>query len=156
MTEQVIKHGNHNQKTHGNWARALNLASLVHDGQVDKAGAPYINHPIRVAERLADAPIEVHIAGLLHDAVEDTWLDLDTVEREFGPEVARLVDAVTKRKGESKPDYYARIKAAGPDAITLKQADIADNTDPDRLAALPEDLRNRLTAKYAAALAALM
>lgn len=150
---EVTKHGNHNQKTHGNWAKkyARNLATLAHADQVDLIGVPYILHPLRVAERLADAPVEVYIAGLLHDTVEDTWLTLDTIKTKFGPEVARLVDAVTKRKGESNVDYYKRIKAAGPNAVLVKMADLDDNTDPDRAAQLPEDKRARLAIKYALA-----
>ena len=134
---------------------ALALATRAHAGQVDKAGLAYIDHPVRVAERLTGRSEVLYIAGLLHDTVEDTFVTLAVITEHFGPEVAVLVDAVTKREGERKPEYYARVKAAGLDAVALKMADIADNTDPDRLAHLPAELRDRLTTKYAQAVLAL-
>lgn len=78
--------------------RAYHLADQAHTGQLRDSGAPYIEHPLHVAEILAglnsDAPTIV--AGLLHDVVEDTIVSLDTIREQFGEEVARLVDGVTK------------------------------------------------------------
>ena len=63
-----------------------------------KSGEPYIIHPLCVAIILADLELdkETIVAGLLHDAVEDTWMTYEEVEKEFGSEVALLVDGVTK------------------------------------------------------------
>ena len=80
-------------------SRAFRVAELAHDGQFRASGDPYISHCLAVAEILAVemfAPPPVIAAGLLHDTVEDTALNLDDLSREFGDEISILVDAVTK------------------------------------------------------------
>lgn len=127
------------------------LAARLHGGQLDKAGEPYIEHPRAVARLTAvfGGTLHQQLAALLHDVVEDTDCTLDDL-RELGtPEpVVALVDALTKRPGEQRDDYLARV-VANPDAILVKRADIASNSDPARLSKLPEDLRERLQRKYA-------
>ena len=78
--------------------KAYKVASEAHEGQKRKSGEPYIIHPLCVAIILADLELdkETIVAGLLHDAVEDTWMTYEEVENEFGSEVAILVDGVTK------------------------------------------------------------
>src|SRR5688572_7918928 len=78
--------------------RAYALAEEAHSGQLRDSGAPYIQHPLQVAETLADLTSDAPTiaAGLLHDVVEDTSVDLERIRHEFGEEVARLVDGVTK------------------------------------------------------------
>ena len=78
--------------------KAYKVASEAHEGQKRKSGEPYIIHPLCVAIILADLELdkETIVAGLLHDAVEDTWVTYEEVEKEFGSEVALLVDGVTK------------------------------------------------------------
>ena len=78
--------------------RAFNIADRAHAGQRRASGEPYVTHCLQVAMILADLrmPPPVIIAGLLHDTVEDTELTLDEIRREFGDEVALLVDGVTK------------------------------------------------------------
>ena len=78
--------------------KAYKAASEAHEGQKRKSGEPYIIHPLCVAIILADLELdkETIVAGLLHDAVEDTWMTYEEVEKEFGSEVALLVDGVTK------------------------------------------------------------
>jgi GTP pyrophosphokinase len=78
--------------------RAYHFAEEAHTGQKRASGEPYITHCVAVAAILAEmhVPPAVVIAGLLHDTVEDTTVTLDQVRREFGDEVARLVDGVTK------------------------------------------------------------
>ena len=78
--------------------KAYKVASEAHKDQKRKSGEPYIIHPLCVAIILADLELdkETIVAGLLHDAVEDTWMTYEEVEREFGGEVALLVDGVTK------------------------------------------------------------
>ena len=78
--------------------KAYAVASEAHKDQKRKSGEPYIIHPLCVAIILADLELdkETIVAGLLHDAVEDTWMTYEEVEKEFGSEVALLVDGVTK------------------------------------------------------------
>jgi len=78
--------------------RAFRIADKAHEGQNRASGEPYINHCIAVACILAEmhVPPSVVAAGLLHDTVEDTSLTLDELHSEFGDEITRLVDGVTK------------------------------------------------------------
>lgn len=78
--------------------KAYKVASAAHEGQKRKSGEPYIIHPLCVAIILAELELdkETIIAGLLHDVVEDTVMSSEDVAKEFGAEVALLVDGVTK------------------------------------------------------------
>jgi guanosine-3',5'-bis(diphosphate) 3'-pyrophosphohydrolase len=78
--------------------RAYAAAELAHRGQKRRSGEPYITHPVAVAQILADLGIgsKTIAAALLHDTVEDTDYELDTLRHEFGDEIAMLVDGVTK------------------------------------------------------------
>src|ERR1700710_274572 len=78
--------------------RAYTAAERAHSGQKRKSGEPYITHPVAVAQILADLGIgsKTLAAALLHDTVEDTGYTLDMLRRDFGDEVAMLVDGVTK------------------------------------------------------------
>ncbi|TDC84334.1 HD domain-containing protein [Micromonospora sp. KC606] len=126
------------------------LAAVAHWGQVDKAGRPYINHPRAVAAILAaqghgDNAI---MAGLLHDVVEDTPVTLDDLRAAgFPDEVVSAVDAVTRRQGETYSDLIRRA-AAHPLGRLIKLADNETNSDPARLALLPDEVAERLRRKY--------
>jgi GTP pyrophosphokinase len=78
--------------------RAWKMAESAHSGQVRESGEAYIVHPLAVAEILTELEqdLETVAAGILHDVVEDTEITLEEIEAEFGPEVALLVDGVTK------------------------------------------------------------
>ncbi|MGD8605298.1 MAG: bifunctional (p)ppGpp synthetase/guanosine-3',5'-bis(diphosphate) 3'-pyrophosphohydrolase [Anaerolineales bacterium] len=78
--------------------RAYRVAETAHEGQVRASGEPYVKHCLAVAMILSEfgAPIPALAAGLLHDTVEDTDITLDDLRRDFGDEVATLVDGVTK------------------------------------------------------------
>lgn len=78
--------------------RAYETAERAHEGQQRKSGDPYITHPVAVAEILAELGLDVPtlIAALLHDTVEDTPYSLAEARKDFGDEVANLVDGVTK------------------------------------------------------------
>ena len=78
--------------------KAYRIAKEAHKDQVRKSGEPYIIHPLWVGIILADLEMdkETIVAGMLHDAVEDTAMTLDDITKEFGEEVALLVDGVTK------------------------------------------------------------
>ena len=78
--------------------KAYEVAREAHKDQKRKSGEPYIIHPLCVSIILADLELdkETIVAGLLHDAVEDTWMTTEEVTKEFGEEVSLLVDGVTK------------------------------------------------------------
>ena len=79
-------------------AKAFRFASEAHEGQCRKSGEPFVAHPVEVAIILADLRMDVETlcAALLHDTVEDTSVTRDQVEAEFNPQVAQLVEGVTK------------------------------------------------------------
>ncbi|MER7833572.1 HD domain-containing protein [Streptomyces sp. NPDC095602] len=127
------------------------LARRAHAGQTDKAGRPYAEHLRAVAEgvRARGGSDEQIAAAWLHDAVEDGALsERRLAELEVPQSVKDMVLALTKRPGEDLADYTARVLAV-PGALLVKEADLAHNADPDRLAVLDEPTRTRLTAKYA-------
>ncbi|MET0417265.1 MAG: HD domain-containing protein [Actinoplanes sp.] len=134
------------------------IARLAHFGQVDKAGNSYIDHPRTVARILQERGYGEYfvMAGLLHDAVEDSTLTLDDL-RELGypPQVVDAVDAVTRREGESYMDLICRA-AADPIGKWVKLADNETNSDPERLALLTAEEREWFTQKYAKARAVLL
>ena len=78
--------------------KAFRFASKYHEGQTRDSGEPYMAHPVMVAHILADMRMDVVAmeTGLLHDVVEDTSVTVEQVRKEFGAEVARCVDGVTK------------------------------------------------------------
>ncbi|MFI8085243.1 RelA/SpoT family protein [Kitasatospora sp. NPDC086009] len=100
----------HPQADLGLLGRAYRLAEASHRGQKRKSGEPYITHPLAVTMILAQlgAGTTTLVASLLHDTVEDTELTLDQVGAGFGPEVAYLVDGVTKLE---KVDFGAAAEA---------------------------------------------
>jgi (p)ppGpp synthase/HD superfamily hydrolase len=133
--------------------RAIALAAQKHAGDVDKAGAPYILHPIRVM--LGVETLEEKMAAVLHDVVEDTDVTLaDLAAEGFPPAVVRAVDALTKRKGEDYMDFVRRA-GADPVARRVKLADLADNMDLSRLPN-PGDVDHARVEKYRRARALLL
>lgn len=125
------------------------IAHREHADQTDKAGQPYIGHVSRVAARVSDDP-DTETVAWLHDVVEDTGVDLSELSVEFAPHIVAAVDAITRRAGEDPADYYTRVRSNDL-ARRVKLADIADNSDPTRLAALDDATRDRLERKYAKA-----
>ncbi|MFJ1732015.1 HD domain-containing protein [Streptomyces sp. NPDC088254] len=127
------------------------LARAAHEGQTDKAGRSYAEHLQAVAEGVRDrgGDADQIAAAWLHDAVEDdalseTWLR----EAALSDRTKAVVLAVTKRAGET-PEAYAGRVLATPGALLVKEADLAHNADPARLAVLDAPTRSRLTEKYA-------
>jgi guanosine-3',5'-bis(diphosphate) 3'-pyrophosphohydrolase len=112
--------------------RAIELAAKAHAGQVDKAGQPYILHPLRLMFAVR-TPHE-RMAAVLHDIVEDTVVSFDDLVAEgFPPEVVAAVRALTKTEGERRVDAAHRA-AADTVARVVKLADVADNMDLSRIA----------------------
>lgn len=133
------------------------LAERAHAGQVDKAGAPYIAHPRRVAAGVAGRGGTAHqrAAALLHDVLEDTELtETDLHDAGVPPEVVAAVVALTRRPGEDHCVAVSRA-AADPVAALVKRCDVQDNTDPLRLGRLDLTTRRRLVTRYDRALAIL-
>ncbi|MBV9017750.1 MAG: bifunctional (p)ppGpp synthetase/guanosine-3',5'-bis(diphosphate) 3'-pyrophosphohydrolase, partial [Alphaproteobacteria bacterium] len=78
--------------------RAYVYSMKAHGSQLRASGDPYFSHPIQVAGLLAQMKLDTAsiVTALLHDTIEDTVATLDDIERQFGSEIARLVDGVTK------------------------------------------------------------
>lgn len=116
--------------------QAIAVALEAHRGQKDRAGKPYILHPLRVMCRVqTDAE---KMAAVLHDVVEDSELTLEDLRaRGFPEEVIEAVDCLTKREGEP---YEQLIRRAGGNRIAkrVKLADLEDNMDVRRSGSLSE------------------
>jgi (p)ppGpp synthase/HD superfamily hydrolase len=111
---------------------AIAIAASAHEGQVDKAGAPYILHPLRMM--LSVRSPEARMAAVLHDVVEDTSVTLEQLRAEGFPEAVLVaVAALTKREGEDYEAFIRRV-AADPIAREVKLADLRDNADLSRIA----------------------
>ena len=113
--------------------RAISIAAEAHAGQKDRAGAPYILHPIRLMIQMDSE--NAMMAAVLHDVVENSVWTLDDLRKEgFSNEVLNAVDSLTHRdkEGEDYWDYIQRAKS-DPIAIKVKLADLEDNLNPDRL-----------------------
>jgi GTP diphosphokinase / guanosine-3',5'-bis(diphosphate) 3'-diphosphatase len=110
--------------------QAIQLATHLHAGQVDKAGKPYIEHPLRVMASVTEETEK--IVAVLHDTLEDTSLTVEAIDHLFGPDVAFAVKALSKLDGE---DYFSFIKRVQLNAIAVKVklADLKDNMDLSRL-----------------------
>lgn len=112
--------------------RAIELAARGHARQKDKAGEPYILHPLRVMFSLQDE--KERIVAVLHDLIEDTAFTLRDLNREgFAADVIEAVEALTKRPSETRVDAAHRA-ATNPLARAVKLADIADNMNLNRIA----------------------
>lgn len=136
--------------------QAVAIAEEAHANQLDKAGVPYIGHPLRVMGRFRD---DAHrIVAVLHDVVEDAGshgYDLAYLAQRGAPrDIIQAIDALTHRPGEPDEEYWTRVAANGV-ARAVKLADIEDNSIPERLARLSPKDRERLIAKYTRARAAL-
>jgi (p)ppGpp synthase/HD superfamily hydrolase len=126
--------------------QAVEIARRAHEGQLDKAGNPYIDHPLRVMAGVTGE--HAKMAAVLHDVIEDTTVTAqDLLADGCPPPVVAAVVALSKVSGEPQSSYLRRV-AADPLALTVKRADIADNSDPNRLAQLDPAVRDRLWTKY--------
>jgi (p)ppGpp synthase/HD superfamily hydrolase len=132
--------------------RAIALAVTVHAGQRDKAGAPYILHPLRMMLKMQT--VEAQMAAVLHDVVEDCEATPELLRYErFPPAVVDAVGALTKKKvnGIEEP-YEEFIQRAARNSIArlVKLADLEDNMDLSRIATPTEKDYARIE-KYKAA-----
>ena len=116
--------------------RAIALAATAHAGQRDKAGAPYILHPLRMMLKMST--VEEQMAAILHDVIEDCGVTAEQLASEgFPPAVIEAVVALTKvivDSVEEPYDDFVRRAARNPIARRVKLADLEDNMDMTRIA----------------------
>jgi len=122
--------------------KAIKIALQKHEGQKDKAGKPYILHPLRVMLQLA-SEMEM-TAGILHDTIEDTDLTLNDLKQQgFPQEIIDAVDLLTHHESEKYEDYIEKIKSNDL-ARKVKLADLKDNMDYTRIPELKQKDLDRL------------
>lgn len=119
------------------YTKALIFAATAHQDQERKyTGAPYITHPIAVAEivRSVHGTVAMQAAALLHDTVEDCSVPIEMIQYEFGAQIAIMVEVLTDlpnqnlNRAERKQISLQRLAAANAGVQTIKLADIIDNT----------------------------
>ena len=130
--------------------RAIVIAAEAHAGMTDKAGAPYILHPLRMMMDLTSA--EERIVAVLHDVCEDCpgWTFERLRGEGFSEEILAALDSVTKREGEPYEDFALRA-AINPIGRRVKLADLRDNSDLSRITN-PSVKDHQRIAKYARAI----
>ena len=131
--------------------RAYVFSAFEHKGQVRHSGEPYLIHPLAVADFLADLKLDVVAvaAGLLHDVVEDTLTTIERIRDLFGPEVAHVVEGVTKigairfsSSEERQAENFRKMLLAMVDDVRVILVKLADRLHNMRtLNHLPEDRR---------------
>src|SRR4051812_9883804 len=131
--------------------RAYVFSAHEHPGQIRHSGEPYLIHPLAVADFMADMKLDVVAiaAGLLHDVVEDTLTSIERIRELFGPEVAHVVEGVTKISAirfasseERQAENFRKMLLAMVDDIRVILVKLADRLHNMRtLNHLPEDRR---------------
>ena len=122
--------------------QAIELAVKYHKGQVDKAGNPYILHPLRLMQKMEYESDQ--IVAVLHDIIEDTPVTLEMLkEMGFKSYVIEAIDCLTKQKDEEYDRYIDRI-CEDDTACKVKLADLEDNMDLSRLSEIKEEDKSRL------------
>lgn len=110
--------------------RAMQIAYQAHHGQVDKSEVPYIFHPFHLAEQMDTE--EECIVALLHDTVEDTYVTIEQLEKEFSSNIIQAIKLLTHDKSVDYLEYVANLKD-NPIARKVKLADLRHNSDPTRM-----------------------
>ncbi len=135
--------------------RAYEFAAEHHAGQFRVSGEPYITHPVAVAEIVASLELDTDsiCAALLHDTVEDCDVSVDTIKKEFGPEVALLVDGLTKLvhipfedKEEQQMENLRKMFMAMSKDVRVIFIKLCDRLHNMRTLSAKEDEKRRLTA----------
>jgi (p)ppGpp synthase/HD superfamily hydrolase len=113
---------------------AIRIACDAHAGQTDKAGEPYILHPLRVMQRFRDNT--ARIVAVLHDVIEDSPYDIGFLASQgFHQDILDAVDALTRREDETYEGFITRL-SANDTAVRVKIEDLKDNLDTTRLKSL--------------------
>ena len=133
---------------------AYEFGAAAHEGQTRKTGEPYITHPVAVAQELADMRLDAQAicAAILHDVVEDTEASLQEINRQFGPEVAALVDGVSKldqiqfrSRAEAQAESFRKMMLAMIEDIRVILVKLADRLhNMQTLGAMPPEKRVRI------------
>ncbi|MCI0355858.1 MAG: bifunctional (p)ppGpp synthetase/guanosine-3',5'-bis(diphosphate) 3'-pyrophosphohydrolase [Acidobacteria bacterium] len=134
--------------------KAYDYTQKVHAGQNRKSGGPYLAHPLEVAMVLADLKLDptAIVAGLLHDSVEDTSVTIEDIQKEFGEQVAHIVEGVTKiskidfaSSEERQAENVRKMMLAMVSDIRVVLIKLADRLHNMRtLSALPEERREQI------------
>ena len=125
---------------------AIRLATKLHEGQKDRCGEPYIEHPMAVLNMvlpqliasnldlgIVPSNVDEQIVAVLHDVIEDTPMTLEALkELGYSDAVVEAIDAISKRRTETYWEYIDRVKV-NPVARKVKLADLKHNSDLDRL-----------------------
>lgn len=123
--------------------KAIDIATKAHEGQVDKAGQPYIDHPLRVMNM--GTTDEEKIVGVLHDVVEDSdWTFEELAAEGFSIEVIEALRCITKLSENEPYDKFIQRVKANSLAAKVKLYDLTDNMDIRRLAYISEKDVKRL------------
>jgi len=123
--------------------KAISIAKKAHANQKDKAGADYINHPLRVMK--AGNTTEEKIVGVLHDVIEDSDWTFEMLKEEgFSQEVLDALRCLTKLSEDEPYDHFIERVKSNPLAISVKLNDILDNMDIRRLPELTDNDEIRL------------
>lgn len=143
-----------------NARQAFLAAVAAHEGVNDKAGVPYIFHPIEVAAKVKELGEDFEVIALLHDVLEDTgytFLNAEEVGPEQGLTLAQLqsLDAITRRENEPYFDYIRRCREDFV-ARVVKIADLQHNLSPERSSKLPAEEAASLARRYADSLRILL
>ena len=121
---------------------ALSIARQAHEGQLDKAGVNYIEHPIYVASQVATE--EGKAVALLHDVIEDSHYTAEELLQAGLPEtVVTAVQILSNKKGQDYQTYLENVKSNSL-ARVVKLADLKHNSDLSRLSSITEKDRERL------------
>ncbi|MEQ8801831.1 MAG: HD domain-containing protein, partial [Haliea sp.] len=134
--------------------RAYYFAEQAHFGQIRRSGEPYVTHPLAVAGILADMHMDHQslMAAMLHDVIEDTGIDKDSIGNQFGPAVAELVDGVSKLTqmefsslAEKQAENFQKMALAMARDIRVILVKLADRLHNMRtLGVLPQDKARRI------------
>lgn len=117
--------------------RAIEIAKQAHAGQVDKGGADYIEHPLRVMEMCETE--EEKIVGILHDVVEDSDWTFEMLEAEgFSDEIVDALRCITRQSDDEDYDAFISRVMTNPLAVKIKLYDLEDNLDLSRLKCITE------------------
>ncbi|MCW8901493.1 MAG: GTP pyrophosphokinase [Gammaproteobacteria bacterium] len=117
--------------------KAIEIAVHAHSGQLDKAGKPYILHPLRIMLKFQNELEQ--ITAVLHDVIEDSELSIKDLESHgFHASVLRAIDCLTKRYNEEYIDFIVRVSADDL-ATKIKIADLKDNMELTRLPSVEDE-----------------
>jgi RelA/SpoT family (p)ppGpp synthetase len=134
--------------------KAYEFGAMAHEGQTRLSGEPYISHPVAVAQTLADMHLDSQtiVAAILHDVIEDTEISMAELEKEFGIEVAGLVDGVSKldqmqftSRAEAQAKSFRKMMLAMIEDIRVILVKLADRMhNMETLDAMPREKQARI------------